>query len=733
MSIGTWPFFSRILAFGSAMKLPRPRELETSLSSLALLAALLVPLAPLGCGGPSDPGQSTDDDDDDDDASASDDDDDDSSVSDDDDDSTDDDDDETATGDDDDDATDDDDDDDATDTDDEDDDDDDDATNSDESGDDSVEDPNGPLLIDNLEDGDGNIADTDNEGRQGYWYVRTDGSGGSVEPAEGTDFSPAEGGALDSKYHAQLKGKGFKKWGAKMGLFFDAESGKTPKSYETKHTGVRFAAKGKGSVFVAYGTAGIATTEDGGTCTASGDLCQDVHGKTFTLGDEWSSYTLYFADPDVHQNAYGPGVELDPGQSIFFEFRTTEDSANDFEIHVDNIAFVDDEPDFCENRHRTFTRTFAVNRPFPQNADSHAIKPNHRCEEDLVADIVAEYEFWKENFLREGHGGYYIEMQGNCGGADTITTSEAQGYGMILTALMAGYDPDAETIFQGLLDFAKNNQSNITPGLMNGCVSVPGADGNTATDGDLDIAYALLLADAQFGGYADDAQRWIELQESERIIRSNGRPSLGDWDSDSYDTRPSDWMYDHFRIFAKYGDAQRWNNALDTCYELADEIVSNFASSTGLQPDFVVNDPPEPAEPFFLEGEHDGNYSYNACRVPLRLAVDFGHNNESRAKDLLSKLVTWAVEESMNNPALFMAGYTLDGKVVDGVDYADIAFVGPLTAGAAYSPDNQYFVNYGWGLMTGAVGDFHEERDYFSQSLSLMSMLFLTGNWWSPE
>src|SRR5690606_23482876 len=83
-----------------------------------------------------------------------------------------------------------------------------------------------------------------------------------------------------------------------------------------------------------------------------------------------------------------------------------------------------------------------------------------------------------------------------------LTVSEAHGYGMMLAALMAGHDPDARAVFDGMFAFFREHPSLLTPSLMawyqkTSCGSAQGAD--SASDGDLDIAFALLLADKQWG------------------------------------------------------------------------------------------------------------------------------------------------------------------------------------------------------------------------------------------
>ena len=95
-------------------------------------------------------------------------------------------------------------------------------------------------------------------------------------------------------------------------------------------------------------------------------------------------------------------------------------------------------------------------------------------------------------------------------GTTYACVSEGIGYGMLICVLMAGHDPDAQTCFNGLLRTARGRPAY---GYLNAgrteakylhewrLTSAMGSagDGWNATDGDLDIAMALLMADRQWG------------------------------------------------------------------------------------------------------------------------------------------------------------------------------------------------------------------------------------------
>ena len=141
-----------------------------------------------------------------------------------------------------------------------------------------------------------------------------------------------------------------------------------------------------------------------------------------------------------------------------------------------------------------------VRNPFPTsgNYKTH-IKPTSYTATELNAHATAFYDLWKARYLRTDCGDYYVWSSQD----EVITFSEAHGYGMMLAAYFAGHDANAKSIFDGLYNYFRKNPSNTSPDLMDWtqltCNDPPSSGDNSASDGDIDIAYALLLAHVQWG------------------------------------------------------------------------------------------------------------------------------------------------------------------------------------------------------------------------------------------
>nr|BAE86850.1 endoglucanase [Lysobacter sp. IB-9374] len=347
------------------------------------------------------------------------------------------------------------------------------------------------------------------------------------------------------------------------------------------------------------------------------------------------------------------------------------------------------------------------------------------------------YRAWKQRYLVAGckAGEYRVKAS-----TDTAyVVSEGQGYGMLITVMMAGNDPDAQALFDGLHRYNRGHPSSGNPALLAwaqdaNCKNVAGPD--SATDGDLDIAYALLLADLQWGSagsinYLSEARKVIAAIRSSNVNANTKLVTLGDWVSSSEpnyynSTRSSDWMLGHFRGFAsKLGDSY-WTGVLDAHQTLIGKMQSSYAPNTGLLPDFIVNTntTAKPAPANFLESEYDGAYSWNAGRVPWRIGIDAAVSGDSRSRNAARKLSQWIKVKAGNNANNIRSGYKLDGTVTE--NYNSTFFTAPFAVAATVDTDQAWLDKLWTYLANGSTSD------YYGDSVKLLSMLAVTNNWLKP-
>jgi endo-1,4-beta-D-glucanase Y len=391
----------------------------------------------------------------------------------------------------------------------------------------------------------------------------------------------------------------------------------------------------------------------------------------------------------------------------------------------------------------------AIHHPFgshPFTYAAGAILPNHVSPGVLDQAVRDFYDAWKARYVAQvcGTGRYVVLTKVRTG---NLTVSEGHGYGMILSALMAGHDPDARRVFDGMYAYFREHPSlmHAKSNLMawnqgKSCHDVDGAD--TASDGDLDIAYALLLADKQWGScgpidYLGEALAVIADIKSYELDSTAEYVLLGDWatpgDTQYYPaTRTSDFMLDHYRSFLSATGDAAWTGLLNSTYQVIDSVQTGYSPTAGLLPDFVVNplSGPQPASPYFLEGPNDGAYDYNACRDPWRIATDFLVAGDSRAHSAAQRINTWIRGATGGDPANIKSGYQLNGRMSSGADYQSTAFIAPLGVGAMVDASNQAWLNALWDLIEATPLD---AGGYYENTLKLLSMIVMSGNWWAPQ
>ena len=377
--------------------------------------------------------------------------------------------------------------------------------------------------------------------------------------------------------------------------------------------------------------------------------------------------------------------------------------------------------------------------PFPQASRPYGTRPNHVGQSTINNDVRAYYDYWKTTHVRASNGatsggGYYVSMQGvGPGGDNSKTSSEAHGYGMIIFALMAGYDAKAKAYFDGMYNMFDKHRSTANSANMSWVISKSESkadDSDSATDGDMDVAYALLLANKQWGSagtinYLAQAKNTIQNGVKKGDVGPNNRTSLGDWDDNAWNTRASDWMTGHMRAYeAATGDVF-WSNLAANTFSVLFSIQKNYAPNTGLMPDFIVGSTPKPAAKNYLD-EGTVDFSWNACRFPLRIAADYGHYGTADAKKALVPVMNWITKKTGGDAAKIKAGYMLDGT--QQVSYSDASFTAPMIAAATIDPQYQSFLNDGWDTMKDPPAD----ADYYGDTLTMLSMVYVSGNWWKP-
>lgn len=387
-------------------------------------------------------------------------------------------------------------------------------------------------------------------------------------------------------------------------------------------------------------------------------------------------------------------------------------------------------------------------RPFPQHVNYAAgtIKPSKYTQKQLDSITFTFYEMWKNKYLRNdcNDGQYYVYFDTK----NTLNVSEGLGYGMLITAYMAGIDPLAKFYFDGLYNFYKAHPSAINPYLMAweqvpGCQNNPNGGNNAATDGDIDIAYGMLLAKAQWGNkcvaqYDQEGINVINAIMKDEINPETYSIKLGDWAQKHepkfyYATRSSDFIMDHFKVFRNYSTDAKWDSVIDRNYKLIENITTKYAPKTGFMPDFIVDIDKggRPATRDFLESDNDGSYYYNSCRYPWRISMDYLLYGDQRAKNAMIKINDFLIQNTGGDAWKISSGYKLNGDpVAGGRDYTTPSFIAPFTISAMIDKKYQNWLDASYDAL---LGQKFEDNGYYENTVKTLALIVISGNSWAPE
>jgi endo-1,4-beta-D-glucanase Y len=280
--------------------------------------------------------------------------------------------------------------------------------------------------------------------------------------------------------------------------------------------------------------------------------------------------------------------------------------------------------------------------------------------------------------------------------------------------VLAAYLNDRPT-FDGLWSYAKSHFN--ANGLMhwridaNNNVTGTGA----ATDAEEDMALALIVADKKWGGYTTEAKNLINRMMQYEVEAGSYVLKPGDQWGGSSVTNPSYFAPGYYKVFKAYTGDARWDSVVNRSYQIIANVnAKTGAGTTGLQPDWTT----AAGDPAPNMGY---NYTYDATRVPWRLAKDAAWYCDSRATAQLNKINAFFKGIGAAN---IKDGYRLDGTLIG--QWHNAAFVAPAASGAIISSDTAYKTAM-WNETVRLTSG-----NYYNDNLRLLALLFMSGNMYNP-
>jgi endo-1,4-beta-D-glucanase Y len=606
-----------------------------------------------------------------------------------------------------------------------------------------------PDTISNFEEGSGDPVIRPGVNITGKWETFNDKGAGATE----TMKIEASGDTTDChKFALHTTGSGWASY-AGVGITNFAGTEKAPTVYANSksYTGIKFRAKvgathpKNSPVRFNISTPWTEGSSSGGMCagktTASPEKaavdCYQHLGRylqdDYALTTEWKDITFCF-DRDLYPLSLPTTITNAQRESVAanmlkvqFQFNQANDwtvsnypaegkftpvnKTAPFDLWIDDISFFTGE---CPVNN-TFKSTGSAMKPFPQNKSPTGgtceIAKNAAKFNTAISQIYAR---WTKNFVRSDGGGLKVICPEQENG---VTTSESMGYGMLIAAAMGDKDS-----FDKMWTYVKGK---LSGGLM---TWKTGASGS-ASDGDEDIAYALYMANAQWGGYKTDADA---MGTAFAADIANDVVSGGN----NFKTvfNPSYFAPAAYRKFPG-----GYASAISKTYGLVNANIN--AATAGIPTDWAdmgTGAPKSGAEVGAqVTSPIDGQaLGYDGARVAWRLALD-ACTGSADASGSLNKIISFFSTKYDNGDTIdFMKAGWVKGtgqphqKAVD----CQGSFIGPMgVAGMAVGGTNgPKFRDRSFRAMLDILdyGDFN--HTYFPSTVGFLTLLIMSGNFPTP-
>jgi hypothetical protein len=577
----------------------------------------------------------------------------------------------------------------------------------------------------------------------------------------------ASGGTAEcDKYALHVTGSGYTSWGAGVGFSLSGPA-KTPALYNAQmqgFTGIRFKAKlgdtanKESPVRFNISTDWTEATSTGGKCTPSpvtptpaktGDPylkaaidCYQHPGRFLPMGSgvgqlstQWQTFSYCF-DRDLYPLSLPSNLTTDQRNNVAaamlkvqFQFNKGKNYSGSYvksyPSYAPNLPFdfwLDDIEFFKGDCPNTFASPSngSPAKPFPQNANVGSCMPATNASK-FAAAIAQAYATWQKNFVQNDHVVAPEQPQ-------YPVTSESLGYGMLIAAAMGD-----KALFDKFHSYVKQEGGSGT-GLMKWAQGQKGS----ASDADLDIAYALLIANMQWpsGGYLTPAN---DMASAIKALDLEGSVLTGGSEFHQANFNPSYFAAAAMRKFSTL------TGAISTNFSLVNANIN--APVAGIPTDWASKTDGRPSDAgganvtsAIIDGSN-GAMGYDSARVPWRLGLDVclgGTEGNAALKSIISYFA-----------AIYDGGATIDqmragwykankgGTALAQVhpagkdDNVQGSYIGPMGAGAM-AVGNTVMRDRAFRTILDTLesGDFN--HTYFPSTVGLLTLLMMSGNFPTP-
>lgn len=372
---------------------------------------------------------------------------------------------------------------------------------------------------------------------------------------------------------------------------------------------------------------------------------------------------------------------------------------------------------------------YGAKYPFPSSLRAERCQYPAHPDPEKVRDAYTAYK--SEIITANGAGGHLRPQRPNSPSAEVNSTvSEGVAYAMLIAVFM-----DDRDLFDEIWKYEQLWVNGN--GLMDWYINAAGTQRlgtGGATDADEDMAWALVMADRQWGGqgtldkpYLEYAKTLIKAIWDHEVDHANNDFLLaGDSWQGNLIFNASYFVPNEYRVFGEVtGDAAGWGRVIDTGYTILAKSLNSTSKNAdnGLVPAWCdVNGAPKTPD-----NGGATNYQYDSARVPFRIGVDYCWNGEPRAKDYLAKVSQFFAGIGASQ---IVDGYDLDGKPHPDPDSdpngpQSAVFVGSAAVGGMHDAAFQKLVGDGYDLV--ATDMLLARSRYYNHSWTVLTLGMLTG------
>lgn len=313
--------------------------------------------------------------------------------------------------------------------------------------------------------------------------------------------------------------------------------------------------------------------------------------------------------------------------------------------------------------------------------------------------------------------------------AGGVTTSEAQSYAM-LRAVFVNDKDTFNTVWNWTQDNLKRPNDNLfgwrwgkrADGSMG---FLDNGGNNSASDADTDIVLALILAGKKWNNqqYNNLAKNILTDIWNEETMVVQGKRYLvgGNWVQASgiVYVNPSYFSPYAWRIFSIIDTNHNWNSLIDPAYELLNS--SSYATlgdgqGVGLPPNWIVVNQNTGELEAPNTNSFNTDYSFDAARVPFRIALDYVWSKEPRALTYLQNNFSKLANDYNSNNKISIdyshsgnAVIDAEGPTMYATSLACFKLINPALAKKIYS---QKIVK----LYTSNTNQFKSDIPYYDQN-----------------